>query len=98
LNFTKFSYNSSFHLQMGVLRVVSRTDIDVAEVSNGGEVFEGGTARLTCKAKGHPQPSVYWIREDKGMTITQWDNLTGEKKEGEKTVFLTISSRCHTQF
>jgi hypothetical protein len=38
--------------------------------------------RLTCKAKGHPQPTVYWAREDKGKTITQWDIASGEKKEG----------------
>jgi hypothetical protein len=42
--FPGFSYctpNSVF--QMGVLKVFSRTDI--TEVSNGGEVFEGGVAR-----------------------------------------------------
>ena len=76
---------------MGVLKVFSRTDI--TEVNNGGEVFEGGVAKLTCKAKGHPQPSVYWTREDKGKTITQWDNLTGEKKEGDSNYNQLFKSR-----
>lgn len=27
-------------------------------------VPEGGTVRLTCRARGHPEPHVQWRRED----------------------------------
>jgi len=65
---------------MGSLEVFSRTDI--VEVSTGDSVFEGGTAKLTCRAEGHPKPSVYWKREDKGLTIIQWNTVTGKREEG----------------
>jgi len=65
---------------MGSLEVFSRTDI--IEVSTGDSVFEGGTARLTCKAQGFPQPNVYWTREGKGKTIIQWNVNNGKKEEG----------------
>lgn len=43
-------------------------------------VPEGGTVRLTCRAKGHPLPHVQWRRED-GQDIVVRDNK-GHKHKG----------------
>ncbi|KAK2704391.1 lachesin-like isoform X2 [Artemia franciscana] len=64
--------------QTGRLNVVVPPDI-FADV--GGEVLipEGGTAKLSCKAKGYPKPQVQWRREDGKEIIVRGEN--GIKKK-----------------
>lgn len=39
-------------------------DIIYEETSGDLMVPEGGSAKLVCKARGHPKPKVVWRRED----------------------------------
>ena len=67
-------------MQTGRLNVVVPPDI-FADV--GGEVLipEGGTGKLSCKAKGYPKPQVQWRREDGKEIIVRGEN--GIKKKGK---------------
>lgn len=48
------------------------------ETSGDVDVTEGGSVKLTCKAKGNPEPTVQWRRED-GEEITLRD-MVGKNK------------------
>ncbi|XP_044739889.1 lachesin [Chrysoperla carnea] len=50
--------------QMGYLDVVTPPDFVEDETSGDVMLPEGGTAKLTCRARGYPVPSVVWRRED----------------------------------
>lgn len=49
---------------MGYLDVVIPPDIIYEDTSGDVMVPEGGTVKLTCRAKGYPKPHVLWRRED----------------------------------
>ena len=65
---------------MGFLDVVIPPDFVPEETSGDTMVPEGGTARVSCKARGVPPPRVMWKRED-GMEIVLRDQ-TGAKSKG----------------
>ncbi|XP_068626709.1 lachesin-like [Battus philenor] len=50
--------------QMGYLDVVIPPDFISEETSGDIMVQEGGTARVSCRARGQPNPRVMWRRED----------------------------------
>ena len=50
--------------QMGYLDVVIPPNIINEDTSGDVMVPEGGTVKLTCRAKGYPKPHVLWRRED----------------------------------
>ncbi|KAH0822325.1 hypothetical protein GEV33_000466 [Tenebrio molitor] len=50
--------------QLGYLDVVVPPDFISEETSGDVMVPEGGTVKLTCRARGHPEPHVQWRRED----------------------------------
>ncbi|XP_043215174.1 lachesin-like [Amphibalanus amphitrite] len=56
-------------VQVGVLEVVVPPDIISSDTSGDVDVPEGGSARLECRVRGHPQPTVSWIREDGGDIV-----------------------------
>lgn len=49
---------------MGHLNVVIPPDITAEDTSGDVMVPEGSSVRLTCRAKGYPEPRVVWRRED----------------------------------
>ncbi|XP_054289992.1 lachesin-like [Macrosteles quadrilineatus] len=57
--------------QMGHLDVVVPPDFVNEETSSDVMVPEGGTAKLTCKARGYPTPHVTWRREDNGEIVVK---------------------------
>lgn len=73
---------SSFFVKMGFLEVVIPPDFVPEETSGDTMVPEGGTARVSCRARGVPVPRVTWKRED-GQEIVVRDH-TGSKNKGKK--------------
>ncbi|KAG5875642.1 hypothetical protein JTB14_003486 [Gonioctena quinquepunctata] len=58
---------NSFHtlfFQIGFLDVSVPPDFVPEETSGDVMVPEGGNVKLTCRARGHPEPYVQWRRED----------------------------------
>lgn len=53
-------------------------DIINEETSGDMMVPEGGSAKLICKARGHPKPRIVWRREDGGQIVTR--NLSNNSK------------------
>lgn len=49
---------------MGTLEVVIPPDFIHEETSADVMIPEGGTTRLVCRARGFPEPSIVWRRED----------------------------------
>ncbi|RZF44803.1 hypothetical protein LSTR_LSTR000755 [Laodelphax striatellus] len=60
--------------QMGHLEVVVPPDFIQEETSGDVMVPEGGTVKLTCRARGYPQPKVIWRREDNVEIIAKEAN------------------------
>lgn len=58
-------------LQLGFLDVVVPPDFIAEETSGDIMVPEGGMVKLTCRARGHPEPHVQWRREDGGDIIVR---------------------------
>ncbi len=52
-----------------MLEVVIPPEFIPEETSGDIMAPEGSTVKLTCKARGHPTPSIKWRRED-GQNIT----------------------------
>ncbi|XP_018565139.1 lachesin-like [Anoplophora glabripennis] len=50
--------------QVGLLDVSVPPDFIPEDTSGDVMVPEGGTVKLTCRARGHPEPHVQWRRED----------------------------------
>ncbi|XP_026319511.1 contactin-6-like, partial [Hyposmocoma kahamanoa] len=65
--------------QMGFLEVVIPPDFIPEETSGDVMIPEGGTARVSCKAKGMPKPRIMWRREDGGDIILR--NAHGDKNK-----------------
>lgn len=58
-------------LQTAFLEVVIPPDIIYEETSGDMMVPEGGSAKLVCKARGHPKPRIMWKREDGADIISR---------------------------
>lgn len=67
-------------LQLGSLEVVVPPDFIPEETSGDVMVSEGGTVKLTCKAKGHPVPHIQWRKEDGGDIIIR--DSSGHRSRG----------------
>ncbi|KAG5894433.1 hypothetical protein JTB14_019801 [Gonioctena quinquepunctata] len=67
-------------MQTAFLEVVIPPDIIYEETSGDMMVPEGGSAKLTCKARGHPKPRVVWRREDGGAILSR----TGATSKNER--------------
>lgn len=65
---------------MGYLDVVVPPDFVAEETSGDVMVPEGGTVRVSCRARGIPTPRVMWRRED-GSDIVIRD-ANGNKNKG----------------
>ncbi|XP_068218541.1 uncharacterized protein [Palaemon carinicauda] len=79
--------------QMGFLEVLRPPEIDDEMSSGDVVVTEGEMATLICVAKGHPKPSVTWIRED-NANITISDGHSAKQVhswEGEKLTLRRVS-------
>lgn len=50
-------------------------------------VSEGGTVKLTCKAKGHPVPHIQWRKEDGGDIIIR--DPSGHRSRGNFHIVFT---------
>lgn len=66
--------------QTAFLEVVIPPDIVYEETSGDMMVPEGGSAKLVCKAKGHPKPKIVWRREDGNEIILR--GLQSTKSKG----------------
>lgn len=57
-------------------------------------VPEGGSAKLVCRARGHPKPRIIWRREDGRDIIARNGSHSknkGKREGGEKCVSVTAS-------
>ena len=68
---------------------------DILSEEGGGEVLipEGGSARLSCKARGVPQPRVTWRREDGQEIVIR--NGAQPKVKGQSTFHWTNTISLH---
>uniref|UniRef100_T1HBZ4 Ig-like domain-containing protein n=1 Tax=Rhodnius prolixus TaxID=13249 RepID=T1HBZ4_RHOPR len=62
------------------LEVVIPPDIIYEETSGDMMIPEGGSAKLVCKARGYPPPTITWRREDGGEIIIRLP-VTGQKSK-----------------
>ncbi|XP_013135008.1 PREDICTED: lachesin-like [Papilio polytes] len=65
--------------QMGYLDVVIPPDFISEETSGDVMVHEGGTVRVSCRARGQPEPRVMWRREDGSDLVIRHTNGTKTK-------------------
>ena len=65
---------------MGILNVVEAPDILYNETSNDTIVAEGASVALRCEARGYPEPTVTWRRED-GAPIVLRNHQTPSRRK-----------------
>ena len=65
-----------------MLSVVEAPDILYNETSNDTIVTEGAGVKLRCEARGFPEPTVTWRREDGALIARRHDNGRTERGEG----------------
>lgn len=69
-------------MQTATLEVVIPPDIINEETSGDMMVPEGGSAKLVCRARGHPKPRIIWRREDGRDIIAR--NGSHSKNKGKR--------------
>lgn len=76
---SKFTNHIVMFPQMAFLEVVIPPDIIYEETSGDMMVPEGGSAKLTCNARGFPKPKIQWKREDGNEIIVRTGNVAKSK-------------------
>ncbi|XP_014356282.2 lachesin [Papilio machaon] len=77
--------------QMGYLDVVIPPDFISEETSGDVMVHEGETVRVSCRARGQPEPRVMWRREDGSDIIIRYTNGTKTKVSIYEDAVLTFN-------
>lgn len=77
--------------QMGYLEVVVPPDFITEETSGDIMVPEGGTARVSCRARGSPEPRVMWRRENGADIVIRDSNGSKTKVALYEDEVLTLS-------
>ncbi|XP_072944561.1 lachesin-like [Epargyreus clarus] len=77
--------------QMGYLDVVIPPDFIAEETSGDVMVPEGGTAKVSCRARGQPPPRIMWRREDGSDIVIRHPNGTKTKVTMFEEETLTLS-------
>lgn len=77
--------------QTAYLEVVIPPDIIYEETSGDIMVPEGGSAKLTCKARGYPKPRIIWQREDAANIIVREGPVSKKKVRTFEGEVLTLS-------
>ncbi|CAH0562373.1 unnamed protein product [Brassicogethes aeneus] len=80
-------------MQTAFLEVVIPPDIINDETSGDMMVPEGGSAKLVCKARGHPKPRIVWRREDGGAILSRGGgaSVRGERLLSIEGEMLTLT-------
>ena len=63
-----------------MLSVVEAPDFLYNETSNDTTVAEGASVHLRCKARGVPEPTISWRRQDKAAIVLRSENGTTRGK------------------
>ena len=58
------------------MNVVEAPDILYNETSNDTIVAEGASVQLRCEARGYPEPTVTWRREDGTPVVLRSNKMT----------------------
>ncbi|XP_036147545.1 lachesin isoform X3 [Monomorium pharaonis] len=77
------------HEESGMLSIVVPPDFDTEATSSDMMVGEGGQVKLTCRARGVPEPRVSWRRED-GRNIIIREPFAGSALN-QKSHVLTVT-------
>lgn len=83
---------------MGYLDVVIPPDIIYEDTSGDVMVPEGGTVKLTCRAKGYPKPHVLWRREDGREIVIKDASSTKTKSKSRLVCFSLFAELFSAQY
>ncbi len=84
---------------MAYLEVVIPPDITSEDTTGDLMVPEGGTAKLICRAKGYPKPTITWRKEDGNQIIIK--EAQGFKRKGSSQIQLKPRSSyalCYSSY